>query len=79
MNLYDDEFKCLWCSEGCDECLDDSFCMYKVNLILWVVLISINILVIILVIVSGLVVYIFRESEVILCRKMMNIYERIFS
>ena len=76
-NLYDDEFKCLPCSEGCDECSDDSPCMYKVNLILRVVLISINTLALILAIVSGLVVYIFRESEVILRRKMMNIYERI--
>lgn len=63
-NLYDDEFKCLRCSEGCDECSDDSPCMYKVNLISRVVLISINTLAIILAIVSGLVVYIFRESEV---------------
>lgn len=63
-NLYDDEFKCLPCSEGCDECSDDSPCMYKVNLILRVVLISINTLALILAIVSGLVVYIFRESEV---------------
>nr|XP_058971664.1 probable G-protein coupled receptor CG31760 isoform X1 [Pocillopora verrucosa] len=63
-NLYDDEFKCLPCSEGCDECSDDSPCMYKVNLILRVVLISINTLAAILAIVSGLVVYIFRESEV---------------
>nr|XP_058971666.1 probable G-protein coupled receptor 158 isoform X2 [Pocillopora verrucosa] len=62
-NLYDDEFKCLPCSEGCDECSDDSPCMYKVNLILRVVLISINTLAAILAIVSGLVVYIFRESE----------------
>lgn len=76
-NLYDDEFKCLPCSEGCDECSDDSPCMYKVNLISRVVLISINTLAAILAIVSGLVVYIFRESEVILHRKMMNIYERI--
>ncbi|XP_027039187.1 probable G-protein coupled receptor CG31760 isoform X1 [Pocillopora damicornis] len=63
-NLYDDEFKCLPCSEGCDECSDDSPCMYKVNLISRVVLISINTLAAILAIVSGLVVYIFRESEV---------------
>ncbi|XP_058971664.2 probable G-protein coupled receptor CG31760 isoform X1 [Pocillopora verrucosa] len=63
-NFYDDEFKCLPCSEGCDECSDDSPCMYKVNLILRVVLISINTLAAILAIVSGLVVYIFRESEV---------------
>lgn len=63
-NLYDDEFKCLPCSEGCDECSDDSPCMYKVNLISRVVLISIDTLAVILAIVSGLVVYIFRESEV---------------
>ena len=63
---YDDEFECVRCSEGCEECSDDSPCVYNVKIIPRVVLITVDALAAVLAIVTGVVVFVFRESKVML-------------
>lgn len=61
---YDDEFDCVPCSEGCEECTDGSPCVYNLKIIPRVVLISIDTLATLMAAVAGAVVFIFRESKV---------------
>lgn len=54
------------CSEGCEECEDDSPCVYKVKITLRVILITIDGVAALLALVIGALVLIYRESKVIL-------------
>lgn len=63
---YDDEFECIPCSEGCEECEDDSPCVYKVKITPRIILITIDGVAALLALVVGIMVFIFRESKVIL-------------
>ena len=62
---YDDEFDCVPCSEGCDECTDGSPCVYHVNVTPRIILITIDALAAVLALVIGVVVFAFRESKVL--------------
>lgn len=61
---YDDEFDCVPCSEGCEECTDGNPCVYNVKFIPRVILITIDALAALLAVVIGAVVFVFRESKV---------------
>lgn len=63
---YDDEFECMPCSEGCEECEDGSPCVYKVKITPRIILITIDGVAALLALVVGIMVFIFRESKVIL-------------
>lgn len=54
------------CSEGCEECEDDSPCVYKVKITPRVILITIDGVAALLALVIGALVLIYRESKVIL-------------
>ena len=54
------------CSEGCEECKDGSPCVYEVKITPRIILITIDGVAAMLAIVIGAVVFIFRESKVIL-------------
>lgn len=62
---YDDEFDCVPCSEGCDECTDGSPCVYHVKITPRIILITIDSLAAVLTVVIGFVVFAFRESKVL--------------
>lgn len=64
--FYDDDFDCMFCSEGCEECDEGSLCVYKVKIILRIIFIIIDGVVVMLFLVIGVMVFIFRESKVIL-------------
>ena len=61
---YDDEFDCVPCSEGCDECTDGSPCVYNVKRIPRIALITIDVVAALLAVVIGAMVFAFRESKV---------------
>lgn len=61
---YDDEFDCIPCSEGCKECTDGSACVYSLKFILRVILMSIDAFAALMAIITGALVFMFRESTV---------------
>lgn len=61
---YDDDFDCMPCSEGCEECDDGSPCVYKVKTTPRIILITIDGVAAMLSLVVGAMVFIFRESKV---------------
>ena len=61
---YDDQFDCVPCSEGCEECTDGGNCVYHVNLLPRVILISVDGLVALMAVALGAVVFMLRESKV---------------
>lgn len=61
---YDDQFDCVPCSEGCEECVDGSNCVYHVKLLPRVILISVDGLVALMAAALGAVVFMFRGSKI---------------
>ena len=41
-NSYEDGFECIRCSIGCDECVDDSTCLYSLNIVIRLTLCALN-------------------------------------
>ena len=58
-------YDCLPCQDGCDECVDDSPCMYQRNMSLRAVFLTVNEIVKAVAIALGVFVFLFRESKVI--------------
>ncbi|CAB4041152.1 Hypothetical predicted protein, partial [Paramuricea clavata] len=58
-SLYD----CLPCREGCEECVDDTPCMYQRNVSLRIVLLSINEIIKTAAIALGVFVFVLRENK----------------
>jgi len=56
-NLYESDFECLACSEGCEECVDDRACVYSIYTSLRYALLVVNCLVILLSLVFAALVY----------------------
>jgi len=61
------------CSEGCQECEDDSPCVYRVKITPRVILITIDGVAALLALVIGAMVLIFRESKVNLCVEIASV------
>ena len=58
-------FDCLPCREGCEECVDDSPCMYQRNMSLRTVFLAINVILKVLAVCLGVFIFVYRESKVI--------------
>lgn len=58
-------FQCLPCREGCEECVDDTPCMYQRNTSLRTVFLTINESVKALAIALAVFISVFRESKVV--------------
>lgn len=41
-NSYEDSFECIRCSIGCDECVDDSPCLYSLKIVIRLTLCALN-------------------------------------
>lgn len=41
-NSYEDSFECIRCSIGCDECVDDSPCVYSLKVVIRLTLCALN-------------------------------------
>jgi len=41
-NSYEDSFECIRCSTGCDECVDDSPCLYSRKIVIRLTLCALN-------------------------------------
>lgn len=64
VNSYEDDFECLACSDGCEECVDDSACVYSIYTSLRYALLVINCLVILISLVFAVLVYKYWQNKV---------------
>ncbi|CAB3996142.1 probable G- coupled receptor CG31760, partial [Paramuricea clavata] len=58
-------YDCLPCRKGCEECVDDTPCMYQRNMLLRTVLLTINEIIKAVAIGLGVFVFAFRENKII--------------
>ena len=63
-NLYESDFECLACSEGCEECVDDRACVYSTYTSVRDALLVVNCLVILLSLVLAALVYKYWQNKV---------------
>ena len=63
-NSYDEDFECIPCSVGCDECVDDRPCVYSSNIYIRLTLFALNALVICVAVVFAVYVCIHWNERV---------------
>ena len=64
VNLYESNFECLSCSEGCEECVDDRACVFSIYTSLRYALLVVNCLVILTSLVFAALVYKYWRNKV---------------
>ena len=64
VNLYESNFECLACSEGCEECVDDRACVFSIYTSLRYALLVVNCLVILSSLVFAALVYKYWRNKV---------------
>lgn len=64
VNSYEDDFECLACSDGCEECEDDRACVYSIYTSLRYALLVVNCLVILISLVFAVLVYKYWQNKV---------------
>ncbi|PFX24932.1 putative G-protein coupled receptor CG31760 [Stylophora pistillata] len=64
-NSYDEDFECIPCSVGCDECVDDRPCVYSSNIYIRLTLFALNALVICVAVVFAVYVCIHWKERLI--------------
>ncbi|KAL5008800.1 hypothetical protein ScPMuIL_014381 [Solemya velum] len=58
-------FRCIYCAPGCDTCVDDSPCLYSINMALRLVVLALAIIQLVAVIVISVVTHIYRAEVAI--------------
>ena len=64
LNAYENNFECRRCSEGCDECVDDSPCIYTLKIVIRVLLCCVNGVVMVVTIAFAVYVALHWEDKV---------------
>ncbi|KAJ7360629.1 hypothetical protein OS493_015738 [Desmophyllum pertusum] len=63
-NSYEDDFECLACSEGCEDCVDDSACVYDIYRALRYALLVINCLAVLFSLAFAALVYKYWQNKI---------------